>query len=477
MEMTAYSFIRQRGRPLYEQLYRQIRDKIISGELSFGEKLPSKLRLAESLGLSKNTVETAYEQLAVEGYIDPRPKRGFFVCFQDKLGSRPAGRPLGQADPMENAGIQPDDGVRFFADFNPGWIDPAYFPYAKWRKYCREALDDSSGQILQIGDNKGEYRLRVQLAEYLRCARGARCRPEQIIVGAGMEVLLSQLHMLLGRDACYGLEDPGYALPRRLLMRLTDRVLPVPIDEQGLQPQVLGKTSANVAYVTPSHQFPYGSVMPAGRRQELLHWAMEREERYILEDDYDSEFRYSGRPVDALLSMDTDGRVVYFGTFSKALIPSLRIGFMVLPERLVERYNRRLDFYHSTVSRIDQTALARFMEEGDFERHVGRMRKIYRRKLERVRKLLEPYKDRIRLLGDNAGFYVLLQVDAGLDEGELCRRAGKVGLRIGGLSDQMPSAGDKGPPGILLGFAGLPEDKIEPAIKRLLACWGLDGCI
>ena len=352
-------------------------------------------------------------------------------------------------------------------------MDAAYFPYAKWRKYVRDALDESSAELLQIGDNQGEYRLRVQIAEYLRCARGVSCRPEQIVVGAGMEVLLSQLHMLLGRQVCYGLEDPGYEMPRRLLMPLTDRVLPVPIDGCGLQPSVLRKTSANAAYVTPSHQFPYGSVMPAGRRQELLAWAGEAPDRYILEDDYDSEFRYAGRPVDALMAMDTAGRVVYFGTFSKALIPSLRVGFMVLPPSLLEPYRRRLDFYHNTVSRIDQAALARFMEEGDFERHINRMRKVYRRKQEKVRAMLVPYGSEIHVRGDSAGFYLLLEIETGLGEAELCRRAAEAGLRVYGLSAYMPSA-DPGPrsPAVLLGFAGVEEENLERAVRALLECWG-----
>ena len=466
MEMTAFTLERRPGKPLYEQLYQQLKERIAAGSLQSGEKLPSKLRLASLLGVSKNTVETAYEQLVVEGYVEARPKRGYFVCFQDRLGyvGRPGPAASQPANPPRPAG--PD----IWADFHPSRIDAAYFPYTKWRKYIREALDGSAADLLQIGDNQGEYALRVQIAEYLRCARGVRCGPEQIVVGAGMEVLLTQLHMLLGREVCYGLEDPGYELPRRLLMRLTDRVLPVPIDGRGLQPDILRKTSANAAYVTPSHQFPYGSVMPAGRRQELLAWAGEGPGRYILEDDYDSEFRYAGRPVDALMSMDTDGRVVYFGTFSKALIPSLRIGFMVLPPSLLERCGQNLDFYHNTVSRIDQAALARFMAEGDFERHVNRMRKVYRRKLEKTRAVLSSYGDRLTLRGDSAGFYVLLEVKNGMDEETLCRRAREAGLRVYPLSASLP-AGEKGPPGILLGFAGLPEEKLEPALRRLLEAW------
>ena len=468
MEMTAFSFDRQPGKPLYERLYQQIKSRIVSGELACGEKLPSKLRLAAFLDVGKNTVETAYEQLMVEGYIESVPKRGYFVCFQDRLGY------VNPAAPVPPSAAVETEKPEIWADFHTGRIDPAYFPYAKWRKCLREALDESAAELLQIGDNQGDRRLRVQIAEYLRCARGVRCAPEQIVVGAGMEVLLTQLHMLLGREACYGLEDPGYELPRQLFMRLTDRVLPVPIDDCGLRPDVLRKTSANAAYVTPSHQFPYGSVMPAGRRQELLAWAGEREGRYILEDDYDSEFRYAGRPVDALMAMDTGGKVVYFGTFSKVMIPSLRAGFMALPPSLLEGYKRRLSFYHNTVSRIDQAALARFMEEGDFERHINRMRKVYRRKLERVRALLAPYGEQIRLRGDSAGFYVLLEVLDGTSERELCRLAEAAGLRVYGLSSLLPE-GESRTPGILLGFAGLPEETLEPAVTRLLTCWGLQG--
>ena len=250
MEMTAFSFDRQPGKPLYERLYQQIKSRIVSGELACGEKLPSKLRLAAFLDVGKNTVETAYEQLMVEGYIESVPKRGYFVCFQDRLGY------VNPAAPVPPSAAVETEKPEIWADFHTGRIDPAYVPYAKWRKCLREALDESAAELLQIGDNQGDRRLRVQIAEYLRCARGVRCAPEQIVVGAGMEVLLTQLHMLLGREACYGLEDPGYELPRQLFMRLTDRVLPVPIADCGLRPDVLRKTSANAAYVTPSHQFP-----------------------------------------------------------------------------------------------------------------------------------------------------------------------------------------------------------------------------
>lgn len=463
MEMVSFFVDKNAGGPLYEQLYEQIKREIVSGKLPFGSRLSSKLKLSEQLHISKNTVETAYDQLVVEGYVEAQPKRGFFVCFEDRLGYHPEGK---------TPPVNPKTTARNYAvDFHPGRIDPAYFPFDKWRKCAREVMDGENSELLQLGHPQGEYTLRDEIASYLYFARGVRCHADQIVVGAGIEVLLLQLHLLLPASVCYGLEYPGYTLTHALISKIAGRVESVTLDGEGIEIEQLTKKKVDIAYVTPSHQFPYGSVMTASRRAGLLAWAAEGEGRYIIEDDYDSEFRYAGKPVKSLQSMDRQGSVIYLGTFSKALIPSLRVSYMVLPESLLRRYQERLGFFNNTVSRIDQEIIARFMQSGGFEKHINRMRKLYRRKLELLKKILAPYKHLIRVRGDNAGFYLLLEADLNLPEAELIERADRENLKIYGLSDYMPEEADAPVPKILLGFAGVPEDKLIPGAEALLRCW------
>ena len=227
----------------------------------------------------------------------------------------------------------------------------------------------------------------------------------------------------------------------------------------------------DVAYVTPSHHFPYGTVLPVNRRIQLLNWASAKEERYIIEDDYDSEFRYSGKAIPSLQSMDQYGKVIYLGSFSKSLMPSIRISYMVLPVELLKKHDEKLSFYHSTVSRIDQHILTEFIRKGLFEKHLNRMRKVYRQKLDIVIDLLKVYSEQITIIGGNSGLHVVLLIENGMSEKELVLRAAEENLKVYPLSDYMLVKKEKGTPTIVLGFAGIPTEQLEEAIMILLKSW------
>lgn len=304
-------------------------------------------------------------------------------------------------------------------------------------------------------------------------ARGVQCVPEQIIIGAGMEILLQQLVLLFAKNTIYGVEDPGYHLIHRILRSYPNEVHPLEIDEEGVKVNPIEDSSIDVVYVTPSHHFPYGTILSVNRRTRLLNWAQGGEDRYIIEDDYDSEFRYSGKTIPSLQSMDAGEKVIYLGSFSKSLMPSIRISYMVLPIPLLKKHQQELSFYHSTVSRIDQHVLTQFMKEGDFEKHLNRMRKVYRRKLDKVIELLKPHKD-LSITGERSGLHIVLLVKNGMDEQTLIQKAAQKQIKIYGLSAYSIEKKDEHhTPTIILGFAGIPEAELEQSIHLLLKSWGL----
>ncbi|MCO0600588.1 PLP-dependent aminotransferase family protein [Peribacillus butanolivorans] len=464
MNMLTCNLNRMSEEPLYEQLYSHIKKEIIDGRLLFGTKLPSKRKLAEFLQISQNTVETAYEQLTAEGYVEVIPRKGYYIqTFEDLEYTQTDNVPLEQND----------NKVReLLYHFHPSQIDTENFPFEKWRKYIKNKIDDSHQDLLLLGDSQGEYELRCEIAHYLYHARGVQCVPEQIIIGAGLEILLQQLVLLFEKTTIYGVEDPGYHLIYRILRSYPNDVYPLEVDEEGVKVNPIEQSSIDVVYVTPSHHFPYGTILSVNRRTRLLNWAQGAANRYIIEDDYDSEFRYSGKTIPSLQSMDVGEKVIYLGSFSKSLMPSIRISYMVLPAPLLQRYQEELSFYHSTVSRIDQHVLTEFMREGDFEKHLNRMRKVYRRKLEKVIDLIKPYHQQISIIGERSGLHIVLTVKNGMDEQTLIQKAADDDIKIYGLSTYSIEKIDEDPPKIILGFAGIPEAELEKAIHLLLNSWG-----
>lgn len=399
---------------LYDYLYQRIRDDIASGELREGARLPSKRALAEHLGVSVVTVEGAYRQLVVEGYVESRPRSGYFVCdlrgsVAPALGVR-AGVMAGEASRMSGR----DEEARS-VDFALGARGAEQDAASLWTRALRQALaSESEAELFAPAPAKGTPRLREAIASHLRQTRGMVVDPENVVVGAGAQILDSCIVQLLGRGRAYGVEDPGYPRLMRLYAANGVEVRHVPIDEAGVRVDALAASDVGVMHVMPSHQFPTGCVTSIGRRYELLGWAADSSagERWIIEDDYDCEFRLAGRPVPALASVDAMGRVIYTNTFSKSLGSALRLAYMVLPDSLMERYTSELGFYSSTVSTVDQVTLARILEDGSYERHVARVRKRARDERDRLRELVAAgaFGPGVRLEHADAGLHCVLAV-------------------------------------------------------------------
>ncbi|MFJ5772537.1 PLP-dependent aminotransferase family protein [Psychrobacillus sp. NPDC093180] len=447
--------------PLYEQLYTEIKQAIINGTIEEGVKLPSKRKLAEYLSVSQTTVEFAYSQLVAEGFISSEPRRGFYVQNLAELA----------LIEQRTSFIVQDEGSRdsYSIDFSPGKIDTDSFPFSIWRKCSKEVISESNKDLLLLGHPQGDYTLRQQICTYLYQSRGVRCTPEQIILGSGTEQLMPLIIRLLGEKAVFGIENPGYPLTHHLLLDDREKTVPISVDTDGVIVSQLEHSNANVMYVTPSHQFPTGAVLSATRRTQLLSWAYQAENRYIIEDDYDSEFRYTGRPIPSLQGIDQNERVIYLSTFSKSLMPSLRIAYAVLPKQLIVKYKQKYSYYAATVPRMDQQILSKFMESGYFAKHLNKMRKIYKRKLEIITKTIAAYDPLVTISGEQAGMHLLLTFETVKPESELIAYAKQAGIRVYGIQEYVSTPDNLfNKPKIVLGFGGIQVEKIETSIEQLM---------
>lgn len=460
--------------PLYMQVYQHIVQNIRCGLLMPGEKLPSKRRLAAHLAISQNTVETAYGQLMAEGYIKSWPKKGYYICdLEGKallfgLDKKP------KADILEDVSAQAgEEKPAYRFDFKTSGIDTALFPFPTWKKVSKEVLQDKNRHLLEPGDPQGEFVLREAIADYLRCFRGVNCGPEQIIIGAGTEYLTALLIQILGRGTVFAMENPGYPKTYQVLAGNDIKLRLIPLDQEGISLDKLKEAAAEAVYITPSHQFPTGLTMPVSRRLQLLGWAAEQEGRWIIEDDYDSEFRFDGRPIPALQGLDSWGKVIYLSTFSRSIAPSMRISYMVLPPGLLQIYRRDFRFYSATVSRFEQFSLYKFMEGGHFERHLNKMRNIYRaRKDALVEEICKLAPGKVEIIGANAGLHLLLRVFNGMGEEELLRRAANEGIKLYGLSGYFFRQEESLPNNTLvLGYAAFDLPDLQEAARLLCRAW------
>ena len=451
--------------PLYLQIYRALRQEIEAGQRRAGDRLPSKRALAAELGVSVNTVDGAYGQLLSEGFVEARPRSGFYVCPIDTL------QRLTMPEPAQDALPQPaPDPVE--VDFAPGAVDRAHFPHAVWRRLLKAAWNEYDPALLRAPDPQGDPGLRQAVARYLHDARGVNTDADHLVIGAGTDSLLQMLSFLLD-DACtLAVENPVYHRGYLLFSRMGHPVLPVDVDAEGPCPDRLEGLDNLILYTTPSHQFPLGIRIPMGRRTRLLNWAGAGRFRYILEDDYDSEFRYGARPLPSLQSMDRNGRVVYLGSFSGSLAPSIRIACMALPDPLLLLYRRRCGGFSSAVSGLEQAVVREFLLQGHFETHLNRMRVIYKNRRQRLLAGLAPLGDTVETAGEAAGLRLTLHHTGGLSEAELCRRALAAGVRVYPIS---PFFIGKMPPAyegrVLLGFGGLTDAEAERGAALLCEGW------
>ena len=435
-------------RTLCDQLYDALREAIGAGSLKDGEKLPSKRELAAHLGISTSTVEAAYGRLAEEGLCESRPRSGIYVTFGTE-GRREA---PGAAE------------IRW--DFGTGAADAQHFPYATWAHLMRETLSARSADLLSAGDPRGSAGLRLALSGLLERLRGIGAAPETLVLGAGTEVLVSDILALIGRDRLFAVEDPGYPRVRRILLAGGARIAPVPLSGGAVDIRELYRSGAGAVYVTPSHQFPTGSEMDEARRAALLAWARETG-GYILEDDYDSEFRFDGKNIPAMRGMDP--RVIYLNTFSRTLAPGLRMSFMALPEQMLPRF---LEMHAAcSIPAFEQETLERFITGGYLERHIARMRTLYRARLKALRQGVQA-NTLGRLHPCDAGLYALLEAGGKAPACELVSLAAKEGVRLTRLADYAMMGEDGEDRRVLLGFAGMDEEEMAAGLAALARAWG-----
>lgn len=456
--MLTYTLKKSGRSGLYEQLYRFIREDITRGVLTTGEKLPSKRALAKHLEVSVVTVENAYEQLLAEGYIRSEEKRGYYVCPVDKPP---------QPEPRAPIEISEREEREWFLDFVVNSTAAEYFPFDTWARLMRRTILEKNTDLLRPTPSTGALELRQAISAWLRAFRGMSVSAGQIILGAGTESLYGLLIRLLGRDKCYAVEEPGYSKIARIYESDDVTVRRIGLDDSGLSAWELRSSDADVVHISPNHHYPTGIVMPIGRRQELLRWACEKEGRYILEDDYDSEFRFVGRPIPTLFSADDRERVIYLNTFSKTIAPSIRVSYMILPPHLMAEYRRRLGFYSCTVPSFEQYTLAAFLSEGHYEHHLSRMKTRYHKKRDAVIAAFRGGLPRCEILEQDAGLHFLARLDTTLSDAELQLRAAEQGVRLALLSDYYRTA-ELAPPHVLVvNYSGIELEQLPEGLRRL----------
>lgn len=450
--------------PMYEQLYLYIKRNIMDGNFSTGERLPSTRVLAQSLGVSRNTIDRCYEQLRAEGYIEAVVGSGFNVCKVEGILQLEERKENHNALEPNSQSVLMEQNESYQCDFSLGGIDEESFPLDAMRRVSRQATM-RLGDLLRSGNAFGEEKLREEIARYLKGARGVACDKKQIVIGAGNDYLLMLLTRILNRESIVAMEYPTYTQAYHVLKEAKCRIVPIPLDSNGVSVEKLRKTQANLVYVMPSHQFPMGTVMSMSRRMELLKWAYEKKDRYIIEDDYDSELRYKGKPIPALQGNDNGERVIYLGTFSQSIAPSIRVSYMVLPKRLLTKYYEECGVYSNTVSRLQQEIVWQFMAEGYFERHLNRMRKRYKYKRDLLLKELGKTERSESIYGSDAGTHILLLLENGKREEDICARAAELGVHVKGIhtytSGGLEGLEDSIPQMLVLSYGGLSKEQIQ----------------
>lgn len=423
--MLTYDMEKRGKLPRYEYLYRCIQADILSGKLKDGDRLPSKRALAEHLALSVVTVENAYDQLFSEGYICALPRSGYFVNRVENLPPMPG---------VKREESHGDVGRTWRYDFSSNTVNGKHFPFSVWSRLMREVLSCGGEELLCRSPFNGMQELRCAIADYLRQNRGIFADPQSIVIGAGTDVLYSLLVQLFGRDRIYAVEDPSYPKITQVYRANGAQVRTLGSDEGGVSMSQLYESGASVLHISPSHHYPTGFVTGISRRTEILAWA-QKTDSYVIEDDYDSEFRLVGKPIQPMQRLDTQGRTVYINTFSKTLAPSMRIGYMVLPPTLMEEFRRKLGFYACTVPNFEQLTLARFIDRGYFERHLSRMRNIYRKKRDEIMGLFLNSGYPLEISEEDAGVHFLVRLRTERSDAEVKARAERQGVRLSFLSD------------------------------------------
>ncbi len=451
--------------PLYYQLYNYIKEEIKTGNLKAKDKLPSKRNLSSHLDISINTVGNAYNLLIDEGYIYSLERVGYFVSNIDNLATiKTEIRPREKLDMLENT-------IKYNFKFNT--TDTENFPLYNFRKISKDILSRNDWLIEK--DPQGISDLRKCIKDYLRESRALYTSEDNIIISSGIEYLFQILFYILPKGSIYAFENPGYRIFKDLFENNGISYCPINLDSRGLSYKLLKESPANILCITPSHQFPTGLIMPINRRLELLEWA-NRKGYYLIEDDYDSEFKYYGKPIPSLKSLDKMDNVIYISNFSKSISSSLRLSYMVLPDSLLKTYLKVMPFVNCPVSTLNQMIIAEFISRGYFERHLNRMRNIYKRKRSRVVKHLALYEN-LKVYDSKAGLHLILEIRKNISEEELLKRAYAKGVLVSCLSHYYIDKAAYKYPKILLGFAAIEEDQLEEALDYLMDIWQINKTI
>jgi len=469
--VITYDLTQRQGLPKYEYLFQRIRDDIRSGVLASGARLPSKKSLAHNLSVSVSTIEGAYDLLVSNGYVTSRPGSGFYVTQRDVEAPMTA-RPIQQNtnSPSKNneaptESTEPSSNIDMHA--NSCSLD--LFPADTWTRLMRRVLSEKSPELFETVPFNGLPKLRHAIAQYLYEFKGMQVDPNCVIIGAGTEYLYTRVLQLLGPGTVIGIGDIGFKKLTYLSSVSGAMWAHVPIDEEGLVIEGLARTKTNVAHVSPANNFPIGAVMSSDRREQLLDWVSENKNHYIVEDDYDSELRFSGRAHPPLYTQDQTGRVIYLNTFSKTLVPSLRISYLVLPKALMDVYEQQLSFYSCTVSSFEQSVLAEFITRGYFERHINRLRRFYDKQRKHITNaiLASPLASISRLNEVNVGTHMIMDVDTHLSDLQVKEAARAQGMSINTLSDYCIQPTARTAHAIVINFASIVPEQIDAAIETL----------
>lgn len=455
--------LNDKGKALYKNLYEKIRSDINSGVLCCGEKMPSKRALANHLGISTITVEKAYDQLISEGYLYALPQKGYYIAKIQHRNALPAMVQKSiriQKNPKEE---------EIWFDFSSNMTESNCFPFSIWAKILRETISVREQELMIHSPCNGVYELRLAIAKHLEAFRGMSVDPDQIVVGAGTEYLYSILTQLIGEDKIYAIENPGYKKLKTIYEMNRIECKPIPMDEEGICTKELDRVGADVAHISPNHHFPTGITMPISRRYELLAWVNEKEGRYIIEDDYDSEFRMNGNPIPTLQSIDAGGKVVYMNTFSKSLASTIRISYLVLPEKLANLYYEKLSFLSCTVSTFEQYTLASFIRQGYFEKHINRMRLYYGRKRKRVLDIIKEHfpPQQCRIMENGSGLHFLIVLATEVSDQEIIGKLREKNIKIHSIHDFEMECTNTSHGTFIVNYSNLDETKFEEALLIL----------
>ena len=435
--------------------------------------MPSKRSFAKNLGISVITVENSYAQLQAEGYIYSKPKSGFYVAdisgMVEKRTVTPKEKVIkaGERTISRKAGMQKNN---YIADFVTNHTKPENFPFSIRAKLMREVISAREDELMETSPSGGSMELRTAIAEYLRQFRNMTVEPEQIIIGAGTEYLYTLLIQLLGRDDIYAVEDPGYRKLSQIYESNGVEYRFIPMDYKGMIIPELEKSGAEVVHITPSHHFPTGIVSPVSRRYELIAWATDADNRYIIEDDYDSELRLEGKPIPTMQSMDVAEKVIYMNTFTKTLSSTIRISYMVLPPHLLQRFRDRLSFYSCTVSNFEQYTLAQFITQGYYERHINRMRNYYRKVRDELLSEIDnsSLRDKVEIMEEESGLHLLMKLNTDMPDSILLEQGRRNGLYLACLSQYYSgSSGSDKQHTLIMNYTGIDRGIIKEAVRLL----------